>query len=212
MNKKFHMLAVQTAFNAMPADFREKFLTDFSFDLLLETSDIPYEATEYGEKPELHRGHCLKLYLKGRDLHKLGNSTILDELSTFAQGAQKGNVLVTRYNIAKGAHFIIDIGTYPHVNEATWDKYHLRFEDLSSTWFEYHLPLVQELVKNYVPDPMRSVPNRCRKIADEAFFSSLDYLPSLKRNAQITDLQWAEMVVKHCYNLMDWFSSFDKWL
>ena len=212
MDKKFHMLAVELAFNAMPADFREKFLTDFSFDLLLETADIPYEPSEYGEKAELHRGHCLKLYLKGRDLHKIGDSTVIEELTTFAHGAQHGNSLVTRYNISKGTHFIIDIGTYCHVNESTWDKYHTKFEDLASVWFEYHQHLVEELVLNYKPDPMRSVPNRCRKIADDAYFASIDYLPALKRNAQITDLQWASMVVQHCYNLMDWFASFEKCL
>jgi hypothetical protein len=107
---------------------------------------------------------------------------------------------------------VIDLSTYPHVNESTWDKYHTKFEDLASVWFEYHQQLVEELVLNYKPDPMRSVPNRCRKIADDAYFASIDYLPALKRNGQITDLQWASMVVQHCYNLMDWFASFDKWL
>lgn len=212
MDKKFHMLAVQTAFKAMPADFQEKFLTDFAFDLLLETADIPYESDTYGENADLHRGHCLKLYLKGRDLHKIGDSSLLEELGSFAHGAQQGNSLVARYNIAKGTHFIIDLGTYCHVNEATWDKYHAKFEDLSSTWFEYHLGVVEDLVANYKPDPMRSIPNRCRKIADDAYFASIDYLPALKRNAQITDLQWASMVVRHVYNVMDWFSSFEKWL
>lgn len=212
MDRKFHTLCLQTAFSGMQAEFREKFLTGFSLDLLLETADIPYEPTEFGEIADMHRGHCLKLYLKGRDLHKIGDSTVIEDLVTFTHGAQQGNALVTRYNIAKGTHFIIDIGTYPHVNEATWDKYHARFEELSSTWFEYHQSLVEELVQHYKPDPMRSIPNRCRKIADDAFFASMNYLPSLKRNGQITDMQWASMTVQHVYNLMDWFASFDKWL
>jgi hypothetical protein len=212
MIKKFHQLAVATAFNAMPTDFKERFLADFSFDLLLEAGDIPYEPECFGEKAELHRGHCLKLYLKGRYLHKIGDSTVLEQLTTFAYGAQQDNPLVVCYNIAKGTHFLIDIGTYPHVNEAIWDKYHTKFEELASTWFEYHQLIISELVQNYKPFPMRSVPNRCRKIADEAYFASIDYLPALKRNGQITDLQWASMVATHCYNLMDWFSTFEKFL
>ena len=216
MDKKFHTLAVQIAFNAMPASYKEKFLTDFSFDLLLEAADIPYEGDTFGENQSLHRGHCLKLYLKGRDLHKIGDSNILEELSLYSAGvneaSKQGNDLVVRYNIAKGCHFIVDLATYCHVNESTWDKYHTKFEDLSSVWIEYHQGLVAELVQRYKPDPMRSVPNRCRKIADDAFFASMDYLPALKRNGQITDLQWAGMTVQHCYNLMDWFSTFEKFL
>ena len=216
MNKKFHILAVQTAFNAMPIEYREKFLTGFSFDLLLEAADIPYVAGAFGEKDHLHLGHSYKLYLKGRDLHKIGEGSALEESITFANGVheafKQGNPLVIRYNIAKGTHFVIDLGTFSHVNEVTWDKYHQRFEDQAATWIEHHLHLVEELVQNYKPDPMRSVQNRCRKIAEDAYFASIDYLPALKRNGQITDLQWAEMTVRHCYNLMDWFSSFERFL
>jgi len=213
MLAKFHKLAVQTAFNAMPSNFQEKFLTGFSFDLLLESSSIPNEITTYGEDVELHRDHCLKLYLKGRDLHKIGDSTVLEELQALAVGAQeafkRGDSLVTRYNIARGTHFIVDLGTYPHVNEVIWDKFHMPFEEQAADWIERHTRLVSELVANYAPTPMRSIPNRCRKIADDAYYTSTNFLPCFKRHGQITDLQWAEMATQQCYNLMNWFSSFN---
>lgn len=216
MDKRFHRTAVEIAFNCMPVGYREKFLTDFSFDLLLETADIPYAANRFGEPEHLHLDHCYKLYLKGRDLHKIGEGLALEELVYFGKSVielhAQDNAQLVRYNIAKGTHYIIDLGTFPHVNEATWDKYHKYFEDLAADWLDLHRPLIEELTKNYKPDPMRSVQNRGRAIAKQAYFDSIDFLPALKRNGQITDLQWATMCCKHIYAVMNWFTTFEKCL
>jgi len=216
MNRKFHMLAVDIAFNAMPVEYRKKFLAGFSFDMLLETADIPYVPNRFGEQEDLHLDHSFKLYLKGRDLHKIGEGNALEELVQFSKSVvelyKQDNPQLVRYNIAKGTHYVIDIGTYPHVNEATWDKYHTKFEDLAGSWLDLHKHLVEELVKNYRPEPMRSVHNRSRAIAEDAYFASADYLPTLKRGGIITDLQWVTVCTKHIYAVMDWFSTFESCL
>lgn len=216
MDKKFHQLAVEIAFNAMPAEYREKYMAGFSFEMLMDACDIPYVPMQFGENENLHLGHSYKLYLKGRDLHKIGSNVAMDEAVNYAKSVpelfkENKNVLV-RYNIAKGTHYVIDIATFPHVCEATWDKYHSKFEDLASVWLESHKGLVEELTVNYKPDPMKSVSNRIRAMAEEAYFASLDFLPPLKRNTQLTDLQWATMCVKHVYSIMDWFATFERYL
>ena len=214
MNTEFHRIATTIAFNAMPEGFREKFLQDFSFDLLLEYVDVPYTARKFGEPEDLHLGHSYKLTLKGRDLHRAGETGALDEIVTLAKGAEtlakEGKHMLVRYNIAKGAHYIVDLGTFPHVVDGSWDKYHTKFEDQAAHWLKYNTRVIEDLVRNYSPIPMRSVQNRCRAIAEEAFFDAMDFLPTYKRNGCVTDLQWASLCCKQVYALMDWFSTFLK--
>ncbi len=216
MLKKFHMLAVEVAFNSMPVQYRKKYLTGFSFELLQEYADIPYVPSVFNEPEYLHLDHSYKLYLRGRDLHKIGEGRALEEVLNFAQQIQELNKQeksqLVRLSVAKGTHYVIDIGTYPHVNEVTWDKYHAKFEDMAADWFDVHKHLVEELVQNYKPEVMKSVPNRARSIAENAYFASLDFLPKLKRGGLITDLQWATMCVKQVYAVMDWFATFERCL
>lgn len=214
MNTEFHRIATTIAFEAMPEDFKEKFLSGFSFELLLEYVDVPYVPQQFGEDESLHLGHSYKLLLKGRDLHRVGDTTALDEIANYAKGVptliENGQGSLARFNIAKGAHYITDIGTFPHVNAGTWDKYHTKYEDLASVWLCSHKGLVEDLIKNYNPNPMRNVQNRVRSITERAFFDSMDFLPAFRRNGLPTDLQIATMCCNHIYDLMDWFSTFEK--
>lgn len=200
----------------MPFKFREKFLDGFSIELLKEYADIPYMPTQYGENEELHLNHSYKLALKGRDLYRVGETDAFDELITLSNGilnlADIGNENLVRFNIAKSTHYIIDLATYPHVNEGLWDKYHGKFEDISADWLETHKNIIENLVLNYTPNPMKSIPSRVRSLMEEAFFDSIDFLPAFKRNGIVTDLQLATMCCKQIYNLMDWFATFEKLL
>lgn len=214
MDIEFHRIATTIAFNAMPEGFREKFLQGFSFELLLEYVDVPNTARKFGEPEDLHLGHSYKLTLKGRDLHRAGETGALDELVALAKGAHtlagEGKDALVRYSIAKGAHYIIDLGTFPHVAGSSWDKYHTKFEDQASSWLKYNTRIIEDLVSSYTPTPMRSVKNRARSIAEEAFFDAMDFLPTYKRNGCITDQQWTVMCCKHVYALIDWFATFFK--
>lgn len=216
MEKRFHQLAAEIAMSAMPEGYREKFLSGFSFELLLEYADVPYVTDRYGEPEHLHIDHTYKLYLKGRDLHHVGDGNALEEVVSFSKSIQQlskeGNGLLVRYNIAKATHYVIDLATFPHVIDKDWDKYHTAFEDHAANWLEAHKTLVDELVINYKPNAMRSVQNRMRAIAERTYFHSLDFLPCYKRNSQITDLQWVNLSVKHIYDLMDWFATFQNQL
>lgn len=200
----------------MPSEFREKFLDGFSIELLKEYADISYIPCQYGENEKLHLNHSCKLVLKGRNLHRIGGPAVIDELITLAKGAEnlaaEGNKNLVRFNIAKSTHYIIDLATYPHVNEGVWDKYHSKFEDISADWLEAHKSIIENLVSNYTPNPMKSIPNRVRSITEEAFFDSIDFLPAFKRKCMVTDLQLANMCCKQIYNLMDWFATFEKLL
>jgi hypothetical protein len=214
MNSRFHQLSAEVAMNAMPSEFRKKFLDGFSMELIQEYADIPYVPAKFEENEELHLNHSYKLVLKGRDLHKVGESTVLNEVITLAKGAEnlskEGKAMLVRYNIVKASHYLVDIMTYPHVNVTTWDKYHAKFEDNAATWLELHKSVVEELAANYTPNPMKSVPNRVRALAEGAYYDSLEFLPTYKRNGMVADLLWASMCVKQIYALMDWFYTFNK--
>lgn len=211
MNEKFHELVVGIAINSMSAEYRDKFLNGFSLALLNEYANVPYIPARFNEPEVEHTLHTYKLALKGRDLHHNGEGNALGEVVNFAKGAVSAkDAMITRYNIAKATHYIIDIATFPHVTEGVWDKYHLKFEDQVCSWLLSHQGIVEELVANYKPDPMRSVQNRVRAIAERSYFDALDFLPTFKRNGQITDLQWATLCCRHIYDTMDWFATFEK--
>lgn len=216
MNTQFHRAVALIAFNSMDEGFREKFLTGFSLELLLEYCDVPYVSERFGESEHLHIDHTYKLYLKGRDLHRIGEGDALGEIVKFSKSIQElakaENGMLVRYTIAKATHYLIDIATFPHVNHEIWDKYHEKFESQASDWLLIHEHIVKELIKNYKPDPYRSVQNRVRAVAERAYFDSIDFLPCYKRNGMVTDLQWATLCCKHVYDVMDWFATFEKQL
>lgn len=210
MKKEFHQSVVEIALNSMSAGFKEKFLADFPFELVREYADVPYTSDRFDDK--YHTDHSYRLYLKGRDLHKIGEGDSIAEIVNFAQATTKvSDPMLVRYNIVKATHYLVDL-CYPHVVETLWDKYHDKFEDQAANWLDTHRDLVEQLCKDYKPTPMRSVQNRCRAFAEEMYFDALDFLPVLKRNAYATDLQWATMVMKHIYIVMDWFATWERYL
>lgn len=126
MKTKFHQSIVDIAFQSMPVEYRNKFLTGFSHELLLEYSDVPYVSDRFREPEHLHIDHTYKLQLKGNNLHRIGESNALGEVVNFSDSIKElalvKNYNLVKYNIAKATHYIIDIATFAHVNHSTCPK------------------------------------------------------------------------------------------
>lgn len=215
-NKVYHDTIVEIAFKHIPASYQQRFTVGFPFELFLEYSHVPYVSDRVSELPFEHVDHCYKLHLKGRDLYHVGDGDVLAEIVKLGKAmpelALAGEDELVRMNIAKGTHYIIDIATFPHAVFEGWNKYHVKFENFAATWLEANKDVIARLTENYVLDPFRSIQNRARAIAEDTYTSSLEYLPTLKRNAVISDRLMANMACKHVEYVMNWLATFEKCL